>query len=75
MPTWITCIARTMNITPVIFIVMQLVHVLLDPLSLCGFTTLSHTAGYRDSLADWASENEMKIHFLTDLHVPGMKMN
>ena len=48
-------------------------HVLLDPLSLCGFTTLSHTAGYRDSPADWASENEMKIHFLT--YLPGMKIN
>ena len=62
-----------MNITPVIFIVMQYVHVLLDPLSLCGFTTLSHAAGYRDSLADWASENEIIIHFLT--HLPGMKIN
>ena len=38
--------------------------ILLDHLSLCGFTTLSHT-GYRDSLADGASENEMIIHFLT----------
>ena len=71
MPTWTTCIARTMNITPVIFIVMQLCYAR-PSLPVWLHYTLSHSR-HRDSLADWASENEMKIHFLT--HLPGMKIN